>query len=353
MTPAAEEYVSDAGRALLASILAYFRSRQAWPTLRSIDRPLRRQGVPDCLEIVRQLPEHLIRGTRIEQPYLDDEVKLTVAGIVTVEPDAAEILMLLRMLAPMADLEELFDDCGDRNLRPVFSSDDARKILPDATNEELVRLFMLFRDERFGNEGWSGPDEHGEWAVTLGREVALLRDVCSLENYLTVTAARHAKLVAEQRRALAPDPRIGEDPTPALRENSYIDAAVFARLSVAADDSTWYAASLVQLVSEIESSVVNDNWCAAIVLLRALLNHVPPLFGKTRFEQVVSNVSWERSDVKYIEHLATFRAHADDIHHRQISKKPVIFFSVADLPPARSVAILLSKCAEMLVGESG
>jgi hypothetical protein len=45
---------------------------------------------------------------------------------------------------------------------------------------------------------------------------------------------------------------------------------------------------VVRLCEELNSSFSSGNYLASTLLIRALLNHVPPVFGHTSFQQVVS-----------------------------------------------------------------
>ena len=64
--------------------------------------------------------------------------------------------------------------------------------------------------------------------------------------------------------------------------NAYIiDPALIARLE-ALKSSTYDVAALVRMCKEINSSYAHGNVLAVALLMRTVLNHVPPVFGTTR-----------------------------------------------------------------------
>lgn len=78
------------------------------------------------------------------------------------------------------------------------------------------------------------------------------------------------------------------------------------------------SAFLVKLCEEINSSYAHGNVLAAILLMRTVLNHVPPVFGYETFEQVVANAS--KSMKENFEHLQEGLRKVADFHaHRKIA----------------------------------
>jgi hypothetical protein len=58
------------------------------------------------------------------------------------------------------------------------------------------------------------------------------------------------------------------------------------------------------------------------MLIRAILDHIPPLFvGSVSFEQVVENYPWSASEKKFMQGLLDFKNEADDSLHNQISNR--------------------------------
>jgi hypothetical protein len=70
---------------------------------------------------------------------------------------------------------------------------------------------------------------------------------------------------------------------------------------------------LLALVRELNANYADQHPYACQMLLRAILDHVPPTFVQSTFQCVVANVSWGRTDKAYVKKLAEFRNGADDV----------------------------------------
>jgi len=129
-------------------------------------------------------------------------------------------------------------------------------------------------------------------------------------------------------------------PLPGLYVDTEIAAAVTARAGLLGFDS----AKLSRLVEELNDSYSRGNAYAAHALLRAILDHVPPLLGCADFRAVANNHSWGRTDKNYARRLLDFKLQADDALHRQISTRTVLL-TMEDMPPRIWVNRILQECA--------
>ncbi len=78
---------------------------------------------------------------------------------------------------------------------------------------------------------------------------------------------------------------------------------------------------LVAMCTELSECASRKNAHAVIMLLRAILDHVPPIFGLRSFAEVASNYSGGRSFKKAMGHLEMFsRNIADHYLHSQIQR---------------------------------
>jgi hypothetical protein len=97
---------------------------------------------------------------------------------------------------------------------------------------------------------------------------------------------------------------------------------------------------LIRLCEEINSSFINGNYFATAMLIRTLLDHVPPLFGMNSFSEVANNYGGGKSFQSFkgtMQHLqTTARSVADGHLHQQIRKSET-------LPTAQQV-----NCAQQL-----
>ena len=79
---------------------------------------------------------------------------------------------------------------------------------------------------------------------------------------------------------------------------------------------------LVRLCEELNSSYASGNYFATGMLVRAIIDHVPPIFGFDRFRQVVANYSGTRSFGEAMRGLdLLFRKMADQYLHEVVRSR--------------------------------
>jgi hypothetical protein len=76
---------------------------------------------------------------------------------------------------------------------------------------------------------------------------------------------------------------------------------------------------LASILHELNYNYSRGNSYSSSMLIRVVLDHTPPLFGYLKFNEVVNNRTWSKSDRKHIRKLYDFRIVADDALHRPIS----------------------------------
>ncbi len=129
------------------------------------------------------------------------------------------------------------------------------------------------------------------------------------------------------------------------RPPTYVDAQVVASISARADMPQFDCTKLLKLISELNDNYSHGSAYTAHVLLRAILDHIPPTFGCADFTAVVNNYRWSRTDKAYMRKLLDFKLQADDVLHRQISHKPDLL-SLDDMPARAWVNRLLQESAD-------
>jgi hypothetical protein len=125
----------------------------------------------------------------------------------------------------------------------------------------------------------------------------------------------------------------------------YIDPQASAGLAARAEATGLDPGKLTRLAAELNDNYSRGNAYAAHALLRAILDHIPPLLGCADFKAAANNYSWSRTDRGYARRLQDFKLQADDALHRQISKR-TDQLSIDDLPPKLWVNRILQECAE-------
>lgn len=124
----------------------------------------------------------------------------------------------------------------------------------------------------------------------------------------------------------------------------YIDKQVITELRLIKDFDTY---KLVKLCEEINFNYEHNCFFAIAALLRTLLDHVPPIFQKSNFSEVVNNYRWLRSEKKNIAKLESELRNVSDVHlHSQIKNK-VRKISKQEIDFRSSIATLLSEIVRL------
>lgn len=334
----------DPQRAVLQALYDHFHSDGVWPEFDRVDRQLRRAAKIDVAQLAVGIPEALLvtHAPRGVAPRGRDLMRLTLAGIERCDGGEEDIELFLRALRWLARYEEKHDPESGETTVTVTRAMLAKGLrVPSREARRLRRLYELLYFERWGGEGsWRAPDRD-DWHVKVGRDVRHFLHVRSVEDFIKAT---EGWLRPQASTVVEPS----EPPTPTLNEpGSYIDERIF-ELIKQAHGGRWDCTKLLVLLHELDDNYRAGNAYAAHALLRALLDHVPPLFGQSSFTQVVNNHKWGRTDGRYVKRLVTFRDQADDVMHRQIAKLPCLL-SMEDMPARAAVNRFLAGCADQLV----
>jgi len=78
---------------------------------------------------------------------------------------------------------------------------------------------------------------------------------------------------------------------------------------------------LVQLCEELNGCAASESYLAVSMLTRAIMDHIPPIFGYNTFAETASNYSGGKSFKQQMEHLNSSRHVADKHLHMTIRKK--------------------------------
>lgn len=100
---------------------------------------------------------------------------------------------------------------------------------------------------------------------------------------------------------------------------------------------------LIKMLNEINSNHIASHAYATSMLIRAVLDHIPPIFGYSSFDAVVSNYGWGKTDRAYMKSLLDFKNEGDDALHRQISGQDDLL-DMTSLPVAHRFNRLLQEC---------
>ncbi len=104
-------------------------------------------------------------------------------------------------------------------------------------------------------------------------------------------------------------------------EEEFVSSTRIAELK-SISSTNYDLSKLINLCNEINICYANDCLFATAMLSRALLDHIPPLFGFGNFDQMANNYSWGKSKQAVINHLNnSSREISNNLIHTMVSQK--------------------------------
>jgi len=105
---------------------------------------------------------------------------------------------------------------------------------------------------------------------------------------------------------------------------------------------------LVRLCEEINLAFATESYLAMAMLTRAIVDHVPPIFGAKNFSEVANNYSASASLKRELKNLETTSRNIADLHlHSQIKRKEVLP-TITQVDASNSLDLLLSEIIVLL-----
>lgn len=369
-------------QAVLQAVYDHFREHAAWPTFITIDRRIRRQHGWNTGTIVMSLPESMIVLPRQSlRPIATDELHLRLLGIHACQGGSEDTDRFIRLLRWLAEQEMAYEPQPGGDTMPRITSAEVGQYLglgDEGDQLALNRLYAMLHLDNWGLSGGSSINADG-WHATIGQDIWRFRDVQTVEDCIKVQEEWAAETRPPSARELlenidwanwgftssndtgaddeavtgpsdgsssSEDPPISE-PSSWPVSSPYVDQRIIDAIQAKNEQSTFDITKLLGLIAELNQNYAHRHTYASHALLRAILDHVPPILGCVDFKAVANNYSWGRTDRNYIKRLLAFRDQADDALHRQISAK-VDVLDFDDMPAGVCVDRLLQECAERL-----
>ncbi|MET7636784.1 hypothetical protein ACWCW2_41550 [Streptomyces sp. NPDC001773] len=197
--------------------------------------------------------------------------------------------------------------------------------------------------------GAAGASRRGqEWSRGITRTVLAFQKATDLRTYVSTTCKLVLKWEQENLAYLgirpAEFPMTPSIPAPAEEPvpDAYIGQGLLDELEEAHGNSRWKVDKLLDLLTELNSNYAARNPYSCLALIRAVMDHVPSVFGQKGFAGIVSSVKMGPTDTKYLKGLASYRSPGDDVMHRQASNIATRI-DMTDVPPAPYVKALLNQ----------
>lgn len=363
MTETVVEALTDEQRFVLETIYERFRDRGDWPTFAEIDRPLRRALGIDAGAVLNTLPQSLVHpaGAGKGTPPPNAQIRLTLLGISRCPLGDVDVDRFVKLLPHLARLEASHMPSSGNEL-PKATAADAAKILDiDTANQVgLGRMYSILITGSWGIAG-AGRRTGNDWEVYLGREIWRYRNVESLDDVLAIERGPIEKALKGMnetiRRLSATLTGTGSETsgTEAVEElpmvpTAYVDEKTIEALLSKSGNGKFDVTKLLALIDELNDNYANENTYSCLALIRAILDHVPPIFGYKSFAEVASSygsVTWTRTDKDHAKALRDSRGLGDDALHRMITKH-VDALSMGDVPAPTRLRVLLREATEAL-----
>jgi hypothetical protein len=350
-----DDVLNPEQRVILQAIYDRFRQNGKWPTFLTVDRPLRRGHGMNTRVVFNSLPESFVLHPRQGMgPADSDELKLRLAGIELCDGGGEDTEQFVHMLRWFAEQELAYTPpVGEEEQMPRVTSEEVAAYLGlDRTDPEyrlvLERLLAMTHLDNWGLAG-SGSNQD-EWYVNLGPEVWRFRDVQTAEDVVKAREdwVNEAQAAAPHFRSVTEEPDEYEMAAPpSFSAAAYIDKTLIAAIRSKDAISRLDCTKLLTLCQELNDNHAQENAYAAHALLRAILDHIPPILDCKSFAEVANNHSWTQTDKKYVKKLLDFKLQGDDALHRQISERTDLI-EMEDLPPRTWLNRLLQECADKL-----
>ncbi|MGB7892723.1 MAG: hypothetical protein WCF82_12590 [Microcoleus sp.] len=121
---------------------------------------------------------------------------------------------------------------------------------------------------------------------------------------------------------------------------------------ISSQQSKFNCLKLIKLCEELNSNYSNENYYATAMLTRAIMDHVPPIFGKNNFTEVANNYSGGVSFKKLMKNLNDFQKNiSDGILHEHIGNTESLLHAT-DVNSSQPIGQLLGEIVKILKKET-
>lgn len=362
---------------LLDVMADQYLKRNEWPVWSFVRGTLIREGL-DADEMIQSLPVLGSRSPGLGMSYgltwhnrighMSDGERpaLTVAAawhISRLMPSMAH--PFLNVLRKLVEIQRDMPLDPDKVVQATYTADDVRRALPTISDLFMSRLPAILDHEppTWGGSRWGGNEK---WTREMGRDTHSYAGVNDVKSYVARVAELmpepvvigaeqvqtgpslrlpHPVLVSQLPTSVAAfysEPEESATPEPQPPSSAYVDAALVKELEAKHGMTKWSLNKLLQLIAELNSNYAMENPYACHMLLRAILDHVPPVFSANNFEQLASSPpqSWKQTDKDYLRQLKNFKPQGHDALHRQI-RESADLIKMGYMPPQAWLEALL------------
>ncbi len=267
--------------------------------------------------------------------------RLTIVGILSIEK--YRVVYLVILLKYLVFLKKRFNE------DPDFQKISSTELGSDLTSDEIKVLAVLISIGNFYGHSASGIATDGyaseEWHVGVINTIADLDDSEKVEEFL-LNLLKEFVISREEHRGQVEviqfDSKSKEQEMLSFNGEYVANErlAVLRELNVSLRCG-FDLCRLIRLLEELNSCYCSAHYYACAMLLRAVIDHVPPIFGKNKFAEVAN--SFGRSKKSQLLRLDnSLRDVGDGVLHTHIRKKEILI-SVNQIRFEPEFDILLSE----------
>ena len=225
--------------------------------------------------------------------------------------------------------------------------------ISDLTETEKVAHIFYFLSKTQEMKSFALSDVNG-WFVVLDFAIPNLTrlrlNLSTSRDFIRGEHSHSFKLHASSSKRLDSNYRDASFQQPDLPKTDirqYISQVRIAELR-SIKSSDFDLTKLIQICAELNEAHTTKSYLSIMMLTRALIDHVPPLFGANSFIQVASSYGGTKSFKDSMYHLENSSRKISDQHlHSQIRKKEVLpNFNQVDF--SNDIDVLLSEIVRIL-----
>jgi hypothetical protein len=323
----------NAYETLIRATLDHFLSTGAWPQTKRMQSRLRHLGN------LAKLASEIGYDRFICEEGADGVCKLTLKALASfqeAEPDIQNYLFAIRTLADRYINSETIGSIPATHLVEDLNLSDAevRRVL------ELIYITpsMIWT-------GASGSPANANLTITPSSHVWYFEHVQTLDEFYSTLARAEQDLRETERGRFvafipADAPEFAPTEEASVRARDFVDRSRLRELR-AIENSPFDLRRLIAYCEELNTCAANDCHFATIMLTRAIIDHIPPIFNAANFDEVANNYAGSKSFKTSIKHLANSARSIANAHlHEQIRKKEILANPTqVDFAPAMDVLL--------------
>ncbi|WP_327293009.1 hypothetical protein [Streptomyces sp. NBC_01198] len=344
-----QDQLDEAQMALLLEIATPYAQGGAWPVWHYVVGQMDKRGL-DAQEVIASLPRVGSSGT-LGPSYGftaghdwrmirdNDKVALTVAAALPLEGLRGMLANpFLRTLGHMIKLQREAVPSPTEVTQTWLESKDLLRAIPGMDPRFVAVLPEILGIEPATRGGSSSGPNPGDpsWRKEITREVLRYADALNLTAYVAKVGELTVQQVVNAQRAYPGADLSGAYGqqfalTPAVEEQTaveqaeepepYVDIRHIKDWEQAAAAAKWDVSRLSALANDLNACYAQERPLSCLMQIRAIMDHIPPLFGHHLFSQVASQFPGIRTDKAYVKALSDNRLLGDDVLHRHIGEQ--------------------------------